>query len=111
MKVKKSLAGLALVVAATFACVLGASAEDHHYRHVLLISVDGMHAIDLENCSKGLSSIKGGSSYCPNLAELLEHGVKYTAASTSKPSDSFPGLTALVTGAEQDGHERAEAYQ
>lgn len=100
MKVKKSLAGLALVAATAFAGVTGAAAEEnHHYRHVLLISVDGMHAIDLENCSKGLSSIKGGSPYCPTLAELLQHGVKYTAASTSKPSDSFPGLTALVTGA------------
>lgn len=69
MKVKKSLAGLALVAATAFAGVTGAAAEEnHHYRHVLLISVDGMHAIDLENCSKGLSSIKGGSPYCPTLA-------------------------------------------
>ncbi len=64
--------------------------RDGQIRHVLLISIDGMHAIDLANC------VKGG--YCKNLAELRETGLNFTAASTSKPSDSFPGLTALVTG-------------
>ncbi len=67
-------------------------------RHVLLISIDGMHAIDFENCAKGISTINGGEPYCPNLAELGEHGVNYLGASSSKPSDSFPGLTAIVTG-------------
>ena len=64
--------------------------RDGQIRHVLLISIDGMHAIDFANC------VKGG--YCKNLAELRETGLNFTAASTSKPSDSFPGLTALVTG-------------
>lgn len=59
-------------------------------RHVLLISVDGMHALDYANC------VNGG--YCPNLAALGKTGVNYTRTSTSKPSDSFPGLMALVTG-------------
>ncbi len=60
-------------------------------RRVLLISIDGMHALDYENC------VKGG--YCPQLALLGLHGTTYTRTSTSKPSDSFPGLMALVTGA------------
>jgi len=60
-------------------------------RHVLLISVDGMHALDYENC------VTNGT--CPALAALGKHGVTYTRTSTSKPSDSFPGLMALVTGA------------
>ena len=69
--------------------------EDHidyrnGIRHVLLISIDGMHALDYENC------VNGG--YCPNLADLGKHGVNYTRTSTSRPSDSFPGLMALVTG-------------
>jgi len=34
----------------------------------------------------------------PNLAALSQHGTNYTVTSTSRPSDSFPGLTALVTG-------------
>ena len=60
-------------------------------RHVLLISIDGMHSVDFANCIAG--------SYCPSLAELAETGANFTLAQTSKPSDSFPGLTALVTGA------------
>jgi hypothetical protein len=67
-------------------------------RQVLLISVDGMHAVDFLNCSKGLAGVNGGQSYCPNLAELGETGVNYLDTSTSKPSDSFPGLTAIVSG-------------
>src|SRR6202041_1415630 len=39
-----------------------------------------------------------GKSYCPNLAELAETGVNYLDTATSKPSDSFPGLMALMSG-------------
>lgn len=60
-------------------------------RHVLLISIDGMHAVDYQNC------VQGG--YCPALAQLGENGVNYPNTSTSKPSDSFPGLMAIVSGA------------
>jgi hypothetical protein len=67
--------------------------------HVLLISVDGMHAVDFKNCSQGIASIKNGQPYCPNLANLATTGVNYVAASTSKPSDSFPGLMTIMTGA------------
>jgi hypothetical protein len=59
-------------------------------RYVLLISIDGMHALDYQNCAKG--------GYCPNLTQLGQHAVNYTRTSTSQPSDSFPGLMALVTG-------------
>ncbi|HEX4642585.1 MAG TPA: alkaline phosphatase family protein [Candidatus Acidoferrales bacterium] len=61
-----------------------------HIRHVLLISIDGMHAVDFKNCVEAKT--------CPHLAELGETGVTYTRTSTSRPSDSFPGLMALVTG-------------
>jgi len=67
-------------------------------KRVLLISIDGMHALDFINCAQGVSGVNGGSPYCPNLAELAETGVNYLETSTSKPSDSFPGLMALVTG-------------
>jgi Type I phosphodiesterase / nucleotide pyrophosphatase len=67
-------------------------------KHVLLISIDGMHALDFINCSQGISGANGGAPYCPNLAALAETGVNYLETSTSKPSDSFPGLIALVTG-------------
>ena len=59
-------------------------------RHVLLISIDGMHAVDYENCI--------ASNTCPHLAALGKTGVTYTRTTTSRPSDSFPGLMALVTG-------------
>jgi hypothetical protein len=68
-------------------------------RHVLLISIDGLHAVDYLNCSHGLATINNGAPYCPNLAALGTTGVNYVAASTSKPSDSFPGLMSIVTGA------------
>jgi hypothetical protein len=67
-------------------------------RHVLLISIDGMHALDFINCSNGISGVNNGAPYCPRLAKLAQTGVNYLDATTSKPSDSFPGLMALVTG-------------
>jgi hypothetical protein len=70
----------------------------HDIRHVLLISIDGMHALDFINCANGISGANGGASYCPNLAHLKPTGVNYLSASTSEPSDSFPGLMALMTG-------------
>jgi hypothetical protein len=65
------------------------------FRRVLLISVDGMHAVDLANCVNG---VNGVSPFCPSLAALSNNGISYTSVSTSKPSDSFPGLMALMTG-------------
>ncbi len=72
--------------------------NDHTIKHVLLVSVDGMHVLDYLNCSKGIGTINGGEPYCPNLAELGRTAVNYLDTSTSKPSDSFPGLMALMTG-------------
>jgi hypothetical protein len=64
----------------------------------LLISIDGMHAIDFTNCAKGLASVNSAAPYCPNLAQLAQNGVTYVQALTPRPSDSFPGLAALITG-------------
>jgi hypothetical protein len=82
-----------------------AGAQDWHHseshrgiRHVLLVSIDGMHVLDYLNCSRGISTVNSGEPYCPNLAELGETATNYLDTSTSKPSDSFPGLMALVTG-------------
>src|SRR5215472_12022346 len=74
--------------------------QDHHSRikHVLLVSIDGMHAVDFINCARGIEGVNNHQPYCPNLKELGETGINYLDTSTSKPSDSFPGLTALVTG-------------
>jgi Type I phosphodiesterase / nucleotide pyrophosphatase len=90
---------LSLFAAACVLLATVAQAEPHSkIKHLLLISVDGMHALDFANCRQGIATVNGGEPYCPNLARLAEHAVDYAAASTSKPSDSFPGLTALITG-------------
>jgi hypothetical protein len=75
-----------------------AQAPSHPIKRVLLISIDGMHAVDFQNCANGIGTVNNGAPYCPELAALSKTGVNYVAASTSKPSDSFPGLTAIVTG-------------
>src|SRR6202167_2639891 len=67
-------------------------------KHVLLLSIDGMHAVDFYNCSRGIAGANSGEPYCPNLAALGKTGINYVATSSSKPSDSAPGLMALVTG-------------
>ena len=68
----------------------GGDENGSRFKHVLLLSIDGMHAVDYLNC------VKAGT--CPNLAALGQTGVNYLATSTSKPSDSFPGLTAIISG-------------
>ncbi len=72
--------------------------HNHGIQHVLLVSIDGMHALDFINCANGISTTNGGQPYCPNLASLKPTGLNYLYAYTSEPSDSFPGLMALVTG-------------
>ena len=66
--------------------------RDHHpqIRHVLLISVDGLHAIDL---ARYVSTYPHSA-----LAALSKDGVTYTNASTTRPSDSFPGILSMTTG-------------
>ena len=70
--------------------ISAAYADNFGGKHVLLISIDGMHALDFTNC------VNNGT--CPNLKTLGMHGTTYPNTSTSKPSDSFPGLMAIVTG-------------
>ena len=102
MKVLRSLSAgvsvLALVLAGTAIAEDGHDHDGDRIRHVLLISVDGMHAVDFINCAHGISTANNGQPYCPAMAALAKHGINYAAASTSKPSDSFPGLTAIITG-------------
>jgi hypothetical protein len=72
-------------------------------RHVLLVSIDGLHAVDLER----FVAAHPGSA----LASLASHGVTYANAwvnrldgTATNPSDSFPGLLALVTGGSSRTH-------
>ncbi|RSL15344.1 type I phosphodiesterase/nucleotide pyrophosphatase [Edaphobacter aggregans] len=102
MKNVIALLALATVCSAGTAVALDDHHDDHgnhgRIKRVLLISIDGMHAVDFANCAKGISTVNSGAPYCPALAALGKTGVNYVAASTSKPSDSFPGLTAIITG-------------
>jgi len=90
-----------LLAAAALLCATAVQAETHNskIKHVLLISVDGMHAVDFLNCAQGVAGVNNGEPYCPTLAALGRTGIHYVAASTSKPSDSFPGLMSIVSGA------------
>jgi Type I phosphodiesterase / nucleotide pyrophosphatase len=65
-------------------------------KHVLLISVDGLHPLDVANYVK----THEGSA----LDALSEHGVTFSNAHTPANSDSFPGLLALVTGGSPRTH-------
>ena len=97
---RKLVAFLSLAVACS---AISAMAQNNNLsrgkiKRVLLISIDGMHAVDFANCVSGVTNVNFGDPYCPTLSFLAKTGVNYVAASTSKPSDSFPGLTAIITG-------------
>ena len=98
-----------LVIAATAVAVilassiLGTAADTStvgsgKIKHVLLLSIDGMHAVDFYNCTQGIAGANGGNPYCPNMAALSQTAINYVGASSSKPSDSFPGMAALASG-------------
>ena len=67
-------------------------------KHALLLSIDGMHAVDFYNCAHGIAGVNGGSPYCPNMAALGQTAINYVNTESSKPSDSFPGMAALASG-------------
>ena len=77
-------------VVATAAASARAEEEGAIARRVLLISVDGLHAVDLARYVQAKPT--------STLAELSKTGVTYSQASASRPTDSFPGLLAQVTG-------------
>ena len=65
--------------------------DDGRFRHVLFISIDGMHAPDMAVWIKNN----------PNsaLTKLSTQGLMYTNASSTKPSDSIPSAVGIFTGA------------
>lgn len=86
-----------LFAAAALSCLATtAAAQSGNIKHILLISVDGLHALDVSNY---VAKNPGAA-----LAELASHGVTYTNAWTPSNSDSFPGLLALVTGGSEVSH-------
>lgn len=59
-------------------------------KHVLLLSVDGLHQKDLDRYVAAHPQSA--------LAALVNHGTSYTHAQTPVPSDSFPGMVGQFTG-------------
>jgi Type I phosphodiesterase / nucleotide pyrophosphatase len=97
MRSKVLLAAVvAMCVAAAPSVALAHHDRDHHGRHahgskhVLLISVDGLHASDLR---KWIAAYPNST-----LAQLSARGTTYNDALTTLPSDSSPGMAALATG-------------
>lgn len=88
--------GLASAAVLASSAVLAPGAASAHSggapaKHVLLISVDGLHQSDLA----------WYVAHYPHsaLAGLVKDGIDYTNAQTTNPSDSFPGMIAQLTGA------------
>ena len=67
-----------------------ASGQRSGTRHVLLLSVDGLHQSDLDRYVRAHPSSA--------LARLVGTGTSYTHAQTPVPSDSFPGMIGQLTG-------------
>jgi hypothetical protein len=76
-----------LLLASALMGGLCAQAQDHR---VLLISIDGMHAVDVARFVREHTNSA--------MATLVRSGVNYTRASGGKPADSFPGMLAIATG-------------
>jgi hypothetical protein len=88
----------ALLMCSTYLAGANPPVGSGRIKHVLLLSIDGMHAVDFYNCANGIAGANNGTPYCPNLATLAQTGIDYVSTASSMPSDSFPGLAALVTG-------------
>lgn len=91
---KNSKLALAVLISACSLALSARADDDSRHavaaKHVLLISVDGLHQADLD----WFVSTHPNST----LAHLVRDGVEYTHAQTPFPSDSFPGMVARVTG-------------
>src|SRR5712691_11360388 len=64
--------------------------DDHKIRRVLVISIDGMHALDFSLWIKNNPSSA--------LEGLAARGVNFTNATSTKPSDSIPATVGIFTG-------------
>lgn len=89
-------AGLLALIALVAAVPTSAKFRKHDHersaqaKHVLLLSVDGLHQSDLAWFVNKFPD--------SNLASLVSRGAEFTGAQTPVPSDSFPGMLAQATG-------------
>jgi len=102
MRTNRLMLAVAAVIGALASSKYGkaqtSSVGSGNIKHALLLSIDGMHAVDFYNCAHGIAGVNGGSPYCPNMAALGQTAINYVNTESSKPSDSFPGMAALASG-------------
>jgi hypothetical protein len=67
LKTRVAIGGLLLGSVSLISVGAYAKGHSHHHRphidHILLISIDGMHALDFANCASGLGGVNGGNPY------------------------------------------------
>ena len=85
-----AIAALAIAGTAALSVPSASAHRNGQIKHVLLISVDGMHQSDL---NWYIANHPGSE-----LAQLASGGAEFTNNHTSDPSDSDPGGTAIMTG-------------
>jgi predicted AlkP superfamily pyrophosphatase or phosphodiesterase len=91
MRLNRLAAAMSLAVAQfTITAQAHGMEREDETKHVLLISVDGLHALDVARYVD--------SHPYSTITQLTRHGITYSNARTPANSDSFPGLLALVTG-------------
>ena len=97
---RKNIATIALSLVLLGGTLSARAGDDelrgHKIKHVLLLSVDGLHSLDVANYVAAHPDSA--------LAALSNHGVTFSNARTPANSDSFPGLLALATGGSPLSH-------
>ena len=91
---KKTLALLSLAAICLVGTAIGQDNDrhEHHIKRVLLISIDGMHAVDFANCANGISTVNNGEPYCPALAALGKNWHQLRRRQHFKTVGFFPRL-------------------
>jgi hypothetical protein len=91
LTLKFSAAALGLGLGLISPAPVRADEGGNKIRHVLVISIDGMHSLDMALWVKNN----------PNsaLGKLAAQGLDFTNASSTKPSDSIPSTVGIYTGA------------
>jgi len=94
MKFKQTLLSIAVGMALSATAVSANTGHESHenspIKHVLLISVDGLHQNDLDWFVHKYPH--------STLAKMVKSGISYNNARTPFPSDSFPGMVGQATG-------------
>ena len=85
-----ALVGAGMLSAAVVPAAAASPGKAEPSKHVLVLSVDGLHQSDL--------AAYVAQHPRSHLAALVRGGTEYTHAQTTFPSDSFPGMVAQFTG-------------